>query len=133
MVAPVKGGRLLAYTTYNHVHHPRAYIKSEDGGLFEEYKYLAEHVSMRDVAVERQVQVKGPDAADFVNLLITRDAHSAPPTMQARYVFLCNRRGGAINDPAMLQVADDEFWFSISASDLLLWAQGVNSFAKYNG
>ena len=42
------------------MYHPRAYIKPEDGGLFAEYKYLTEHVSMWDVAVERQIQIKGP-------------------------------------------------------------------------
>ena len=87
---------------------------------------------MWDVAVERQIQVKGPDAADFVDMLITRDVHSLVPTMQARYVILCNQHGGIINDPVLLRVADDEFWFSISDSDVLLWAQGVNSTRRYN-
>ena len=121
-----------AYTTYNHMYHPRAYVKPEDGGLLEEYRYLTQHVSMWDVAVERQIQVKGPDAADFVNLLITRDVQALLPPMQARYVILCNQHGGVINDPVLLRVADDEFWFSISDSDVLLWAQGVNANAGYN-
>ncbi len=121
-----------AYTTYNHMYHPRAYFTPEEGGLLGEYEYLTRHVSMWDVAVERQVQVKGPDAADFVNLLITRDVHSLLPVMQARYVILCNQHGGVINDPVLLRVAEDEFWFSISDSDVLLWAQGVNSFAGYD-
>ena len=127
-----KAAGCWAYTTYNHMYHPRAYIKPEDGGLFAEYKYLTEHVSMWDVAVERQIQVKGPDAADFVNMLITRDVHTLVPTMQARYVILCNQYGGVINDPVLLRVADDEFWFSISDSDLLLWAQGVNSSGQFD-
>ncbi|MCY3783906.1 MAG: aminomethyl transferase family protein [Chloroflexi bacterium] len=127
-----KAAGCWAYTTYNHLYHPRAYIKPEDGGLLEEYRYLTQHVSMWDVAVERQIQVKGPDAADFVNLLITRDVHALLPTMQARYVILCNQHGGLINDPVLLRVADDEFWFSISDSDVLLWAQGVNTNAGYD-
>ncbi|MCY3912568.1 MAG: aminomethyl transferase family protein [Chloroflexi bacterium] len=127
-----KAAGCWAYTTYNHLYHPRAYIKPEDGGLLEEYRYLTQHVSMWDVAVERQIQVKGPDAADFVNLLITRDVHALLPTMQARYVILCNQHGGVINDPVLLRVADDEFWFSISDSDVLLWAQGVNANAGYD-
>ena len=127
-----KAAGCWAYTTYNHMYHPRAYIKPEDGGLLEEYRYLTEHVSMWDVAVERQIQIKGPDAADFVNLLITRDVHALLPTMQARYVILCNQHGGIINDPVLLRVADDEFWFSISDSDVLLWAQGVNANAGYD-
>ena len=127
-----KAAGCWAYTTYNHMYHPRAYIKPEDGGLLEEYRYLTEHVSMWDVAVERQIQVKGPDAADFVNLLITRDVHALLPPMQARYVILCNQHGGLINDPVLLRVAEDEFWFSISDSDVLLWAQGVNASAGYD-
>ena len=121
-----------AYTTYNHVYHPRAYVRPEDGGLMAEYKTLTEHVSMWDVAVERQIQVKGPDAADFVDYLITRNVHTRVPPMQARYVILCNQYGGIINDPVLLRVADDEFWFSISDSDVLLWAQGVNSTGRFN-
>ncbi|MYF79582.1 MAG: aminomethyl transferase family protein [Chloroflexi bacterium] len=127
-----KAAGCWAYTTYNHIYHPRAYIKPEDGGLLAEYEFLTQHVSMWDVAVERQIRVKGPDAAEFVNLLITRDVHKLLPNMQARYVILCNQYGGIINDPVLLRVADDEFWFSISDSDVLLWAQGVNSFAKFN-
>ena len=132
MVAHVEGGGCWAYTVYNHLYHPRAYVKPEDGGLLEEYRFLTEHVSMWDVAVERQIQVKGPDAAAFVDLLITRDVHSSLPTMTARYVILCNQYGGVINDPVLLRVADDEFWFSISDSDVVLWAQGVNANAGYN-
>ena len=127
-----KAAGCWAYTTYNHMYHPRAYVKPEHGGLLEEYRYLTQHVSMWDVAVERQIQVRGPAAAEFVNLLITRDVHTVVPTMQARYVILCNQYGGVINDPVLLRVADDEFWFSISDSDVLLWAQGVNANAGYN-
>ena len=127
-----KAAGCWAYTTYNRMYHPRAYIKPEDGGLMAEYEYLTEHVSMWDVAVERQIMIKGPDAAELVNKLITRDVHTLLPTMQARYVILCNQYGGVINDPVLLRVADDEFWFSISDSDLLLWAQGVNSSGTFN-
>ena len=78
-------------------------------------KTLTNHVSMWDVSVERQICVKGPDAADFVNLIITRDVHFADPDHARRaYVILCNQYGGVINDPVLLRVADDEFWFSIS-------------------
>ena len=127
-----KAAGCRAYTVYNHQYHPRSYVDPADGGLLAEYETLTNHVSMWDVSVERQICVKGPDAADFVNLIITRDVHSLIPTMQARYVILCNQYGGVINDPVLLRVSDDEFWFSISDSDVLLWLQGVNSFANYN-
>ena len=61
----VKSG-CWAFATYNHMYHPRAYVKLEDGGLMKEYEYITKDVTMWDVAVERQIQIKGPDAAAMV-------------------------------------------------------------------
>ena len=110
---------------YNRVYHPRGYVRYEDGGPYVEYDALVNHVTMWNVAVERQIQVTGPDAEAFVNYVITRDATRIPP-MRARYVILCNEDGGILNDPVLLRVAEDEFWFSLSDSDLMFWLQGVN-------
>lgn len=109
---------------YNRVYHPRGYVRPEDGGAMAEYEALVNHVTLWNVAVERQIRVKGPDAEAFVNFVITRDAAKIP-VMRARYVILCNENGGILNDPVLLRIAEDEFWFSISDSDLLLWLQGV--------
>ena len=127
----VKAGA-WAFATYNHTYHPRAYVKPEDGGLMKEYEYITQHVTMWDVAVERQIQVKGPDAAAFVDRVITRDVYSKLPVNKARYVILCNQKGGIINDPVLLRTAEDEFRFSISDSDVLLWCQGVNCKGEFN-
>ena len=121
-----------SYSVYNRMFHPRAYVSLKDGGLMTEYEYLTKHVTIWNVAVERQIRVKGPQAADFVDLLITRDVHQKLPVGQCRYVILCNQRGGIINDPVLLRIAEDEFWFSISDSDVLLWAQGVNARGDYD-
>ena len=121
-----------AYTVYNHMYHPRAFVKLEDGGLMKEYEYLTQGVTMWNVAVERQIRVKGTGAANFVNLLITRDVHTKVPVGQARYVILCDEKGGIINDPVLLRIAEDEFWFSIADSDVLLWVKGVNYKAGYD-
>ncbi|GAA4480552.1 glycine cleavage T C-terminal barrel domain-containing protein [Enteractinococcus fodinae] len=110
---------------YNRMYHPRGYVRPEDGGAMVEYDALVNHVTLWNVAVERQIQVKGPDAEAYVNFVITRDATKIP-VMRARYVILCNEAGGILNDPVLLRVADDEFWFSISDSDLEFWLQGVN-------
>lgn len=110
---------------YNRMYHPRGYVRPEDGGAMVEYDALVNHVTLWNVAVERQIQVKGPDAEAFVNFVITRDATKIP-IMRARYVILCNEAGGILNDPVLLRIAEDEFWFSISDSDLELWLQGIN-------
>ena len=61
-------------TVYNRMYHPRGYVKPEDGGAMVEYDALVNHVTMWNVAVERQIRVKGPDALKFTNYVITRDA-----------------------------------------------------------
>ncbi len=119
------------YSVYNHVYHPRAYIKPEDGGLMKEYEYLTEHVTMWNVAVERQIQVKGPDAEAFVDMVITRRADKCE-VGKCRYVILCNSYGGILNDPVLLRPTADEFWFSLADTDIGLYLQGVNAFGRYD-
>ncbi len=119
------------YSVYNHVYHPRAYIKPEDGGLMQEYVYLTEHVTLWNVAVERQIQVKGPDAEAFVDMVITRRADKCA-IGKCRYVIVCNSDGGILNDPVLLRLAADEFWFSLANTDIGLYLQGVNAFNRYD-
>ncbi|MFQ6022154.1 MAG: glycine cleavage T C-terminal barrel domain-containing protein [Acidiferrobacterales bacterium] len=118
-------------TVYNRMYHPRGYVKPEDGGAMVEYDAIVNHVTMWNVAGERQIQVIGPDAEAFVDYVITRDATKIQP-MSARYVILCNEKGGVLNDPVLLRPSKDEFWFSLSDSDLMFWLQGVNVGKQFN-
>jgi len=118
-------------TIYNRIYHPRGYVKPEDGGAMVEYEAIKNHVTMWNVAVERQIQVKGPDAEAFTDYVITRDATKISP-MRARYVILCNHMGGVLNDPILLRISKDEFWFSLSDSDIGLYLQGVNHDKKFD-
>jgi len=112
-------------TVYNRIYHPRGFVEYEDGGPMAEYEPLTESVTLWDVAVERQIRVKGPDAEALTDYVITRDATEIEP-MRGRYVILCNEDGGILNDPVLLRPAADEFWFSISDSTLMQWIQGIN-------
>ena len=112
-------------TVYNRMYHPRGYVRPEDGGAMAEYDALVNSVTLWNVAVERQIRVRGPEAEAFVNRVITRDATKIDP-MRGKYAIVCNEKGGIVNDPVLLRLAHDEFWFSGSDSDLLLWLQGVN-------
>ena len=112
-------------TVYNRIYHPRGMVEPEDGGMMKEYDALVNRVTLWDVAVERQVRVKGPDAEALTNYVITRDATEID-VMKGKYVILCNEDGGILNDPVLLRPGEDEFWFSISDSTLMQWLQGVN-------
>jgi aminomethyltransferase len=118
-------------TVYNRMYHPRGYVKPEDGGAMAEYDALVNRVTMWNVAVERQICVKGPGAEGFVDFVITRDATKIAP-MAARYCILCNEKGGILNDPVLLRLASDEFWFSLADTDLMLWLQAINLGRKWD-
>ena len=89
-----------------------------------EYRRLTEGVSMWDVGCERQIELRGPDAARLAQILCPRDL-SKNVVGQGRYVALCNHRGTIINDPVLLKVADDCYWLSIADSDVGLWASSI--------
>ena len=118
-------------TVYNRIYHPRGYVRPEKGGAMVEYQAIKKHVTMWNVAVERQIRVKGPDAEKFTDYVITRDATKIS-TMRGRYVILCNYKGGVLNDPVLMRIADNEFWFSLSDSDIGLYLQGVNANKRFN-
>merc|ERR1712196_430146 len=120
------------YTVYNKTYHPRAYVTPEEGGVMEEYKYLTQDVTMWNVAVERQIMVKGPDANAFVDYVTTRKASQICPVNKCKYVILCAPNGGILNDPILLHVNDDEWWFSLADSDIGQYFQGVNHDGKFD-
>jgi aminomethyltransferase len=107
------------YSVYNHTYHPRHY-----GDPVAEYWELLEGVTLWDVGVERQVEITGPDAFDFTNMLVARDLAKCQ-VGQCKYVFVTAPDGGIINDPVLLRLSENHFWLSLADSDVLLWAMGV--------
>ena len=105
-----------AYSVYNHMYHPRYY-----GDQFEEYWKLVNEVTLWDVGVERQVEITGPDAFAFTNLLTPRDLTKCA-VRQCKYVLLTDENGGIINDPVLLRLGENHFWLSVADCDVLLWA-----------
>jgi len=107
------------FSVYNHMYIPRDF-----GNPVENFWNLVNHAILCDVAVERQVEITGPDAAKFVQLLTPRDL-SKCAVGQCKYVLLTNAEGGILNDPILLRLAENHFWISLADSDVLFWAQGV--------
>jgi aminomethyltransferase len=114
------------YSVYNHTYHPRHY-----GDPVEEYWQLLNGVTLWDVGVERQIEISGPDAFDFTNLLVARDLNKCE-VEQCKYVFLCLPDGGIINDPVLLRLEENRFWLSLADSDVELWARGVAHGTDYD-
>jgi dimethylsulfoniopropionate demethylase len=89
-----------------------------------DYRHLKDHVQVWDVAVERQVEVRGPDAARLMQMLTPRDLRGMLPG-QCYYVPMVDETGGMLNDPVAVKLAEDRYWISIADSDLLLWVKAV--------
>ena len=108
-----------AYTVYNHMLLPTQIVD-----VVSDYWHLRSNAQIWDVACERQVEVAGPDAARLAQMLTVRDL-SAFEVGRCGYAPVCDDDGHLINDPVVLKVAHDRYWFSISDSDVLLWAGGI--------
>ena len=114
------------FSTYNHMYIPRDFGDPE-----ENFWNLITDAILCDVAVERQVQIKGPDAEKFVQMMTPRDL-SKMSVGQCKYVILTNQYGGILNDPVLLKISDDCYWFSLADSDVLFWAQGLAANTKFD-
>jgi aminomethyltransferase len=107
------------YTVYNHMYLPTCYDDLEA-----EYWKLLNGVAVWDVSVERQVEISGPDAFTFTNMLTPRDLTKCA-VGQGKYVIITAEDGGIINDPVLLRLGENHFWLALADSDVLLWAKGV--------
>ena len=107
------------FSVYNHMYIPRDF-----GDPVQNFWNLVERATLSDVAVERQVEITGPDAARFTQLLTPRNL-SACAVGQCKYVLITDENGGIVNDPILLRLGENRFWLSLSDSDVLLWAKGV--------
>jgi aminomethyltransferase len=107
------------FCVYNHMYIPRDF-----GDPTQNFWNLLNTAILCDVAVERQVEITGPDAAKFVQMLTPRDLTNFA-VGQCNYILLTNAEGGILNDPILLRLEENRFWISLADSDILLWAQGV--------
>lgn len=110
---------MTAASIYNRMIMPTSYGDPEA-----EYWRIIEGVSQWDVGVERQVQLKGPDAGRLAQILAARDL-SKCKYGQGKYVPICDHRGTIFNDPILLKHSDDLYWLSIADSDVWLWAKAI--------
>lgn len=112
------------FSVYNHMYIPRDFGDPEQN-----FWNLVNDAILCDVAGERQVEITGPDAARFTQMLTPRSLANLS-VGQCKYILVTNADGGILNDPVLLRLGENHFWLSLADSDILLWAQGV---AVYSG
>ena len=125
--ASAESAGVTRFSVVNHMLMPTAYGCSVE----EDYWHLREHVQIWDIACQRQVQIAGRDAAKLVQWMTPRDI-SCAKTGDCLYIPITDEKGGLINDPVLLKLADDRFWLSVADSDLLLFAKGLALGGKFD-
>jgi aminomethyltransferase len=107
------------FTIYNKMYLPTGFSSPT-----EEYLSLVNDVTFGDFAAERQVEVSGPDAFDFIKYINPRNL-SKCNIGDCKYIVLTDSIGCIINDACLIRLADDKFWVSPGDGDVLLWLQGI--------
>ena len=115
----VEAAGVKGYTVYNRMLLPTVFESVQ-----EDYRHLKTNVQVWDVSCERQVELRGPDAARLMQMLTPRDLRSMLPG-QCYYVPMVDETGGMLNDPVAVKLSEDRWWVSIADSDLLLWVKGL--------
>ena len=108
-----------SYTVYNHMLLPASFH-----GAIEDCNHLKENVQVWDVSVERQVQIKGPDADYLTQLITCRDLSNAKDHL-CYYAPIVDDQGKILNDPLIMKVHPNTWWVSIADTDILLYAKGI--------
>ena len=107
------------FTIYNKMYLPTGFSSPA-----EEYLSLINDVTFGDFAAERQVEVSGPDAFDFIKYINPRNL-SKCDIGDCKYIVLTDSNGCIINDACLIRLEDDKFWVSPGDGDVLLWLQGL--------
>lgn len=116
----VKQTGISSFSVYNHMLLPKSFEMSVEDA----YWHLNSHVQVWDVSVQRQVEIKGKDAARLVQWITPRDLSQARQG-RSYYIPVVDQTGGMLNDPVLNMISDDHFWLSIADSDLLLYIKGL--------
>lgn len=115
----VEEAGVAGYTIYNHM-----LLATSFRGVEEDYHHLRSSAQVWDVSCQRQVELTGPDAGRLAQILTVRDL-SHLIIGRCAYAPVVDHSGRLINDPVVIRVGDDRYWFSIADSDMRLWAEGL--------
>ena len=107
------------FTVYN-----KMYLPTGFSGPEKEYHSLVNDVTFGDFAGERQIEINGPDAHDFVRYVQPRNLEKCE-IGSCKYILLTDMNGGIVNDACLLRLEEEKFWISPGDGDVILWLQGI--------
>lgn len=83
--------------------------------IYDEAKHVRNHVGIMDVSTLGGIDVRGPDAVEFLNRIYTVD-FTKHPINQTRYAMMVNEHGVISDDGIAARLAEDYFYLSATTS-----------------
>ena len=99
--------------------------------LKSDYLHLIKYVQLWDVCCQKVIEIKGKKALSLVKFLFCRDFTNVVPG-RAYYAPIVNFEGGLLNDPVVFCITEEQFFVSLSDSDLFNWVSAINHGMKFN-
>lgn len=85
-------------------------------GVIVEHNAVRNKAGLFDVSHMGQIVVKGPDALENVNMLLTNDFTNMT-NGRARYSPMCNHEGGTIDDLIVFKQREDQYLLGVNAAN----------------
>ena len=113
------GAKMLPFCGFN--------MPIEYSGINDEHMTVREKVGVFDVSHMGEVSVKGKEATQFVQFLVTNDVNVMLEN-QVIYAQMCYEHGGIVDDLLVYKYDNDEYFLVINASNVdkdFAWMQKV--------
>ena len=85
-------------------------------GIIEEHMAVRTKAGLFDVSHMGEIWVKGSDALNFVQKMVSNDV-SKLENGQIQYAVLCNEKGGTVDDLLVYKMAENEYLLVVNASN----------------
>jgi aminomethyltransferase len=103
-----QGGRLVDFAGWE--------MPVQYRSILEEHKAVRRAAGLFDVSHMGEADVAGPDAARFLNYLVTNDVGKLFPG-RALYTPMCNPKGGALDDLLIYMRGPEDFFLCLNAGN----------------
>ena len=111
------GARLVPFAGWN--------MPVQYTSILDEHHAVRKHCGIFDISHMGQFIVRGPDAAKWLNSMLTNNIDALAPT-QGQYTLMLNERGGVIDDLIAYRTGPEDFFLVVNASMIdedLAWMQ----------
>lgn len=85
-------------------------------GIIEEHEAVRNTAGLFDVSHMGEIEIKGPEASDFVQYLVTNDI-SLLEKNQILYTMMCYENGGVVDDLLVYKFTEEYYYLVVNASN----------------